>query len=111
MSCMSYTMILDHLRKILRKIFSPICGNRELRRKTNHELYELYDDVELSRPVKIQRLHWLAHVVRIDRQTTARWVFEADPLGVGRPAKRWRKQAEYDISCLGISNWRQIAGG
>ena len=34
--------------KIFRKIFGPICVNEEYRRKINHELYELYDDVELA---------------------------------------------------------------
>ena len=43
-------------RKIIRKII-PICVNGEYRRRMNHELYELYDDVELG-------TH--GHVVRID---------------------------------------------
>ena len=33
----------------------------------NHELYELYDDLELAKRVKIQRLRWLGHVVRMDK--------------------------------------------
>ena len=41
--------------KILRKIFGPICVDAEYRRSINHELYELYDDEELPRRVKIQR--------------------------------------------------------
>ena len=55
-------------RKTLRKIFGPICVNVEYRRRMNHERYELYDEVELARRVKIQRLHWLGHVVRMDGQ-------------------------------------------
>ena len=42
--------------KILRKIFGRICVNGEYRRRMNHELYELYDDVELVRHVQMQRL-------------------------------------------------------
>ena len=32
----------------------------------NHELYELYEYVEVARCVQIQRLRWLGHVVRVD---------------------------------------------
>ena len=34
----------------------------------NHELYELYVDVELARCVKIQRLLWLGLIDRMDGQ-------------------------------------------
>ena len=71
--------------------------------------------MELARRVKTQRLRWLAHVVRIDGQAPARRVFETDPSGGsrrrGRPCTDWRDQVEYDVSSLGISNWRHIAGG
>ena len=46
-------------KKIRRKIFGPICVNGEYRKRINHELYELYDDVELAKHVKIQRLEWM----------------------------------------------------
>ena len=61
--------------KILRKIFGRICVNGEYRRRMYHELYELYDDVELARRVKIQRQIWLANDVRMDEQASARRVF------------------------------------
>ena len=50
----------------------------------NHELYELYDYVELARRVKIQRLRWLGRIVRMDGQAPARRVFETDPSGGSR---------------------------
>ena len=43
-------------RKILLKLFGAICVNRDYLTRMNHELYELYDDVELAGRVKIQ---WL----------------------------------------------------
>ena len=61
---------------------------------------------------KIQLLHWLAHVVRMDGQASARRVFETDPSGGScrrvRAPTRWRDHVKYDINFLGISNWRQI---
>ena len=71
-------------RKILRKIFGPICGNAEYRRRMNHELYEQYDDVELARRVTNQRLRWLGHVVRMDGQAPARRVFKTNLSGGSR---------------------------
>ena len=95
-------------RKTLRNIFGSICVNGKYRRRMNHELYELNDDVELARRVKIQRLCWLGHVVRMNGQAAARRVFETNPSGGscrrGRSPMRWRDQVKYDINCLGISN-------
>ena len=83
-------------REFLRKIFGPICVNLEYRRRINHELYELYDDVELTGRDKIQRLRWLVHVVRMDGQAPARMVFETDATGGSRRrrrlATRWRDE-------------------
>ena len=53
---------MDHVRerqgtfeiKILRKNFAPVCVDGKYSRRMNHELYELYDNVELVRRVKIQ---------------------------------------------------------
>ncbi|XP_051858122.1 uncharacterized protein LOC127565084 [Drosophila albomicans] len=47
-------------RKILRKIFGPICVDDVYRIRYNHELYELYGDVDVASRVKSQRLRWLA---------------------------------------------------
>ena len=60
---------MDHVRerqgtfeiKILRKNFAPVCVDGKYSRRMNHELYELYDNVELARLVKIHRLRSLDH--------------------------------------------------
>ena len=79
----------------------------------NHEQYELYNDVELARRVKIQRLRWLAYAFRMDGQAPARRVFETDSSGRSgrrRSSRHLRDQLEDGINSLGISNFRQIAG-
>ena len=80
----------------------------------NHELYELFDDIDIVKRIKIQRLRWLGHVVRMDKQAPAKRVFESDPKGGarrrGRPNIRWQNQLEENIASLGIANWRQSAG-
>ena len=101
-------------RKILRKIYGPLrVGNGEYRRRWNDELYELYNDMDIVQRIKVQRLRWLGHVVRMDTDVPALKVFDSKPAGGsrgrGRPPLRWKDQVEKDLASLGISNWRQLA--
>lgn len=99
-------------RKVLRKIYGPLCVNGEYRRRMNHELYELFGDVDVARRIKIQRLRWFGHVYRMDEQTPAKCIFASkQPRGSrrrGRPTLRWKEQVEHNIATLGISS--QVAG-
>jgi len=100
-------------RKILRKIYGPFCDCGDWRIRWNQELYELYGDIDIVKRIKIQRLRWLGHVVRMEDSTPARKVFESEPGGGsrrrGRPNLRWTDQVSKDVSTLGIRNWRQTA--
>ncbi|XP_043064519.1 uncharacterized protein LOC122320475 [Drosophila ficusphila] len=96
-------------RKILRKIFGPVCVGDTYRIRWNHELYELYDDIDVVSRINIQRLRWLGHVVRMEEVAPARKVFEAVVSGQrrrGRPRIRWQDQVIQPIASLGIANWR-----
>ena len=64
--------------------------------------------------IKIQRLRWLGHVIRMDSSKLARKVFESEPDGgssrKGRPRQRWAVgQVDENVTMLGIRNWRQAA--
>ncbi|XP_060665609.1 uncharacterized protein LOC132797867 [Drosophila nasuta] len=100
-------------RKILRKIFGPVRIGDDFRIRMNHELYELYDDVDVVRRITIQRLRWLGHVMRMDEESPAQKVFEArvdyGRRRRGRPNLRWKDQVEQDLNLLGIFNWRRRA--
>ena len=100
-------------RKILRKIYGPICVAGDYRIRWNNELYELYADIDLVKRIKIQRLRWLGHVERMDEDAPAKKVFHAAPGGGqrrrGRPNLRWKDQVMGNLTALGISNWRQRA--
>jgi sorting nexin-29 len=50
-------------RKILRRIYGPICEEAILRSRYNEELYCLYDEANLVTTVKIARLRWAGHIV------------------------------------------------
>ena len=99
-------------RKILRKIFGPVRVGDDYRIRMNHELYELYGDIDISRRITIQRLRWLGHVARMDEEAPAKKVFEAEVSGQrrrGRPCLRWKDQVEEDLRLLGVNNWRRRA--
>ena len=99
-------------RKILRRIFGPICEEGEWRRRYNRELYELYQDVDVVRKAKTRRLHWLGHIERMDNNAPAKRIFESQPPGSrrqGRPNLRFKDQAIADARALGVENWKQRA--
>ena len=63
-------------RRILRKIFGPTCENCAWRIRWNHELYKMYNDANVAKKIKIQRLRWLGHVVRMVESNPTRKVFD-----------------------------------
>jgi len=52
-------------RKILRRIYGPICEGAIWRSRYNEELYRLYDETDLVTTIRITRLRWAGHIVRM----------------------------------------------
>lgn len=99
-------------RKVLRRIFGPLRVGDDYRIRTNRELYELYEDVDIVKRITTQRLRWLGHVVRMDENSPAKKVFEGRVWGdrrQGRPCLRWKDQVEQNLSQLGVTDWRRHA--
>lgn len=59
-------------RKVLRKIYGAVRENHGWRRRYNHELAALYNDVGIARGVKINRLRWAGHVQRQHEEMVAK---------------------------------------
>jgi hypothetical protein len=57
-------------RKILR-IYGPICEEAIWRSRYNEELYRLFDETDLVTTIRITRLRWAGHIVRM--QDTLPW--------------------------------------
>ena len=49
-------------RRILRKIFGPICDNGKWRIHYNSELYSIYTDPDIIKTIKISKLRWTGHI-------------------------------------------------
>jgi hypothetical protein len=80
----------------------------------NHEvgLYELLNEPDIVKYIKINRLDWAGHVIRMDNNRTVKEVFNTKPIGIrkiGRPKLRWEDYVMQDIKTLGVKKWRNVA--
>jgi hypothetical protein len=53
-------------RGILRCIFGAVQENRVWRKRYNHELYKLFNEPDIVKYIKINRLGWAGYVIRMD---------------------------------------------
>jgi hypothetical protein len=68
-------------RKILRSIFGAVRDKGQWRRRYNFELYKLYDEPDLVKYIKINRLKWAGHVMRMDNNRVTKRMFNTRPEG------------------------------
>jgi len=98
-------------RRVLRKIFGPTQDDDGTWRiKTNKELEILIEKKTIVRFIKSQRLHWVAHVIRMDTKRTVKKLTEWEPCSsrpVGRSRPRWLEQVEEDLKMREVRNWRE----
>jgi hypothetical protein len=88
-----------------------VLENGEWRRRYNTELYQLSEEPDIVKCIKINRLRWCGYVVRMDPQRTVQKVFNSKSYGsrkIGRPKLRWKDGVHQDIGALGIRNWRDM---
>jgi hypothetical protein len=79
-------------RKILRRIYGPICEGTTWRSRYNEELYRLYDETDLVTTIRITRLRREGHIVRMQDNLPCKKITLDKPEGrrrVGRPNLRW----------------------
>jgi hypothetical protein len=95
-------------RKILRRIYGPICEEATWRSRYNVELYRLYDEADLV-TIKITRLRWAGHIMRMqDNLPCKKITFDKleGRMRAGRPNLIWMDGVTTDAERLGITNWR-----
>jgi hypothetical protein len=69
-------MLMSWERKILRKICGPTKENGQRRIKMNAELMTKYKAPDIVNVIKIQRLEWPGHVVRMNETRSVKKIFE-----------------------------------
>jgi len=53
-------------RKILRRIYGPICERGKWRKRCSSELELFYSEPNILNVIKSSRLRWAGHIVRMD---------------------------------------------
>jgi hypothetical protein len=78
--------------------------------RSNKELADLYQEIDLARVITTLRLRWLGHVCRMEEhRDPKKKALEGKP---GRrrerrkPRKRWIDNVEDDLRKMGIKRWR-----
>lgn len=98
-------------RRVLRRILGAVCDRDGWRILYNHELYELYDELEVFKIVRLQRLQWAGHVQRMNDDCMPKRVMNARRVDGarlrGRPRARWESSIYADAEqLLGFQDWR-----
>jgi transcription termination factor 2 len=81
----------------------------EWRIKTNAELITKYKSQDIITVIKIRRLVWLGHVIRMEETRSVKKIFEGkleSRRGRGRPRLRWINDVGDDLRKLGVKRWR-----
>jgi hypothetical protein len=74
--------------------------------------YRLYDEIDLVTAIRISRLGWAGHIVRMEDNLPCKKITLDKPEGrrqVGKPNLRWMDGVMMDAERLGIKNWRSKA--
>ena len=75
-------------------------------------IYEMYGDLTVVQRIKLARLRWAGHVVRMEAYDPARKVFLGRPQGQrrrGRLKMRWQDSVEATFIKSGITDWQTKA--
>ena len=62
--------------KVLCKIIGPVRVGNYFRIRSNSEIYELLDDIDVVQHINIQRLRWLEHVCRIETDAPGSYLMQ-----------------------------------
>jgi transcription termination factor 2 len=96
----------------LRKIYGPTKENGQWRIKTNEELITKYKSQDIITVIKVRKLEWLGHIIRMDETRSVKKIFEGKiegRRGRRRPRLRWINEVEDNLRKLGVKRWRTKA--
>jgi hypothetical protein len=99
-------------RKVLRCIFGAKQENGTRRKRYNYALYETFNEPNIVTYIKVKRVAWAGHLVRMNSDRTIKKIFNTKSDGVrsaGRPKLRWEGGVDQDIRILGVKNWKKVA--
>jgi len=91
---------------VLRRIYGSICEEAVWRSRYEHNegLYRLYEEADLVTTIKMTRLRWAGHVMRMQDNLPCKKITLDKPEGrrrVGRPNLRWIDEVTKNAEKLG----------
>jgi hypothetical protein len=98
-------------RKIFRRIYGPKYEDGEWKSRTNRELDELSKGKNIVKWIKGQRISWLGHLERMEKDRMPKKNFTQEVEGTrrrGRPRKGWIEEVERDLQVLDVRRWREL---
>jgi hypothetical protein len=100
-------------RKILRRIYGPTHEGGSWHPIWNNGLYSSYNEPDIVKDIKIRRLEWAGHIIRMEEERIPKKVLNRNfhtTRPVGRPRNRWANVFQRDaLQLLGIRGWRRRA--
>ena len=80
----------------------------------HNELYSLYKELNIVEDIKIRRLEWAGHIIRMEEERIPKKKSSKRKLPyhkpVGRPRTRWADVVQRNaLQLLGIRGWRRRA--
>jgi len=100
-------------RKILRRLYGPTQEGGRWRTRWNSELYILYKEPNIVEDIKIGRLGWAGHLIRMEEERIPKKVLNGKfytTRPVGRPRTKWADVVHRDaLQLLGLIGWRRRA--
>jgi hypothetical protein len=99
-------------RRILRTIYGPTKEGDEWRIQNNKHLYDLYKDEHIVTFIKLGRLRWTGHVIRMEEDRPAKRILVSNTGGARRRGRR-KIRREYgvddDSKAIGVRNCKSVA--
>jgi hypothetical protein len=98
-------------RKMLRKIFGSMKSQNGCGIRTNDELQVTHRKRNIVTTMKLRRLEWAGHLVRMSDDRTVKEVFLGKPGGrrkAGRPKLTWVATGN-DLKFISVKKWRKKA--
>ncbi|GFW58071.1 uncharacterized protein TNCV_2742171 [Trichonephila clavipes] len=92
---------------------NEITENGTWQRRSNLELCHSYKECDIVDIIKVERIKWTGHVVRMDEYRTTKKVFNSQLISTRRkdkPNLRWIDGLEKDLLVSRTKNWKTLAG-
>ena len=84
-------------RKVLRCIFGGKQENGTWRKRYNYELYETFNETNIVTYIKVNKLAWTGHLVRMNNDRTLKMIFNTKSDGVRNVGKKKFWKAEIAV--------------